>query len=83
VQISIIFTNIFTIRNYKQTLYNDLVDWIHNHGEGWSSQLYTNTQEKEFIISLTETIWYIDMCNYKNIAVIYQIFFWSFLIVQI
>ncbi len=53
--------------NRKQILRNDLVNWIHSHGGGWSSQSYANTQGKEFIISLTEMIWYIDMCNYKKL----------------
>jgi hypothetical protein len=53
--------------NHKQTLHNDLVDWIHNHGGEWSSQSYANIQGKEFIISLTETIWYINMCNHKKL----------------
>ncbi len=53
--------------NRKQTLRNDLVDWIHNHGGGWSTQLFANMQGKEFIISLTETIWYIDMHNHKKL----------------
>ena len=53
--------------NHKQTLRNDLVDWIHNHGGGWSTQSFANMQGKEFIISLTETIWYIDMHNHKKL----------------
>ena len=52
--------------NRKQTLRNDLVDWIHNNGGGWSSQSYANTQGKQFVINLTEAVWYIDMRNYKK-----------------
>ncbi|PKC56386.1 hypothetical protein RhiirA1_542128 [Rhizophagus irregularis] len=52
--------------NRKQTLCNDLVNWIQNHGGGWSTQSYADTRGKEFIISLTETIWYIDMRNHKK-----------------
>ncbi|GBC32615.2 hypothetical protein GLOIN_2v1880501 [Rhizophagus irregularis DAOM 181602=DAOM 197198] len=53
--------------NRKQTLRNDLVDWIHNNGGGWSTQSYANTQGKEFIVSLTEAIWYIDMRSHKKL----------------
>lgn len=53
--------------NRKQILRNDLVNWIHSHGGGWSTQSYANTQGKQFIINLTETVWYIDMCNYKKL----------------
>ncbi|PKB93258.1 hypothetical protein RhiirA5_441859 [Rhizophagus irregularis] len=53
--------------NRKQTLRNDLVDWIHNNGGGWSTQSYANTQGKEFIVSLTEAIWYIDMHSHKKL----------------
>ena len=53
--------------NRKQMLRNDLVDWIHNHGGGWSSQSYANTQGKQFIINLTEAVWYIDMRNHKKL----------------
>ncbi|PKB93803.1 hypothetical protein RhiirA5_507835 [Rhizophagus irregularis] len=52
--------------NRKQTLRNDLVNWIQNHGGEWSTQSYADTRGKEFIISLTETIWYIDMRNHKK-----------------
>ncbi|CAB4395231.1 unnamed protein product [Rhizophagus irregularis] len=50
--------------NRKQTLRNDLVDWIHNNGGGWSTQSIANTQGKEFIVSLTETI-----CAFDNFIV--------------
>jgi hypothetical protein len=53
--------------NRKQALRNDLVNWIHRNGGGWSSQSYANTQGKEFIVSLTEMIWYIDMHNHKKL----------------
>jgi hypothetical protein len=53
--------------NRKQILRNDLIDWINSHGKGWSIQSYANTQGKEFIVSLTETIWYIDMCNHQKL----------------
>ena len=36
-------------------------------GGGWPTQSYTNTQGKQFIISLTEAVWYIDMRNYKKL----------------
>src|SRR5271154_4596141 len=52
--------------NRKQILRNNLVDWIKHHGSGWSSQTYANMQGKQFITCLTETIWYIDMCNHKK-----------------
>ena len=52
--------------NRKLTLRSNLVDWIQSHGGGWSTQSYANTQGKQFIISLTETIWYIDICNYQK-----------------
>jgi hypothetical protein len=53
--------------NRKQKLRFDLVDWIHSHGGGWSSQSYANTQGKEFINNLTETIWYIDMRDHQKL----------------
>ncbi|GBC51192.1 uncharacterized protein OCT59_014983 [Rhizophagus irregularis] len=53
--------------NRKQTLRNDLVDWIHNNGGEWFTQSYANTQGKEFIVSLTEAIWYIDMHSHKKL----------------
>src|SRR6266498_2348459 len=52
--------------NRKQILRGDLVDWIHNHGDGWSTQSYANMQGKQFITCLTETIWYIDMHGHKK-----------------
>ena len=42
--------------NRKLILRNNLVNWIHNHGGGWSTQSYANTQGKQFVISLTEAI---------------------------
>jgi hypothetical protein len=53
--------------NRKQTLRCDLVDWIRLHNGGWSTQSFANTQGKQFINNLTETIWYIDMCNYQKL----------------
>jgi len=53
--------------NRKQKLRNDLVDWIQCYGGGWSTQSYANTQGKQFIISLTETIWYIDIRNHQKL----------------
>ena len=53
--------------NRKQKLRNDLVDWIQRYGGGWSTQSYANTQGKQFIISLTETIWYIDIRNHQKL----------------
>ncbi|CAG8733635.1 uncharacterized protein OCT59_007701 [Rhizophagus irregularis] len=52
--------------NRKQILRCDLVDWIHLHNGGWSTQSLANTQGKQFIVSLVETIWYIDICNHKK-----------------
>ncbi|RHZ55994.1 hypothetical protein Glove_407g11 [Diversispora epigaea] len=53
--------------NRKQKLRFDLVNWIIHHGGGWSSQLYANTQGKQFINNLTETIWYIDMRDHQKL----------------
>jgi hypothetical protein len=53
--------------NRKLTLRGDLVDWIHRHNGGWSTQSYANTQGKQFIISLTETIWYVDMRDHQKL----------------
>jgi len=53
--------------NRKLVLRNDLVNWIQRHDGGWSTQLYADVQGKEFIVSLTETIWYIDMHNHKKL----------------
>ena len=53
--------------NRKQTLRSDLVDWIRLHNGGWSTQSLANTQGKQFIVSLVETIWYIDMCNHEKL----------------
>ena len=32
--------------NRKLTLCSNLVNWIHNHNGGWSTQSYANTQGK-------------------------------------
>jgi len=53
--------------NRKQTLRSDLIDWIQVHNGGWSTQSLVNTQEKQFIANLVETIWYIDMCNHEKL----------------
>ncbi|RGB40509.1 hypothetical protein C1646_753232 [Rhizophagus diaphanus] len=53
--------------NHKQTLCCNLVDWIHLHNGGWSTQSLTDTQGKQFIVGLVETIWYIDMCNHEKL----------------
>ena len=53
--------------NHKQTLCSDLVDWIRLHNGGWSTQSLANTQGKQFIVNLVETIWYIDMCNHEKL----------------
>ncbi|GBC02254.1 hypothetical protein RclHR1_04520007 [Rhizophagus clarus] len=53
--------------NRKQTLRGDLVNWVHLHNGGWSTQSLTDTQGKQFIVSLVETIWYIDMCNHEKL----------------
>ena len=53
--------------NRKQILRSDLVDWIRLHNGGWSTQLLANTQGKQFVVSLVETIWYIDMCNHEKL----------------
>ncbi|CAG8670122.1 1516_t:CDS:2, partial [Gigaspora rosea] len=47
--------------NRKQTLYNDIIEWICQNGRGWSSVEDANTQGKRFVNCLCETIWYIDM----------------------
>jgi hypothetical protein len=67
-QISVALTNLLSIRkiNCKQVLCNDITDWVHNHNGGWSTQLYADTHGKQFVVSLTEAIWYIDMHNYKK-----------------
>jgi hypothetical protein len=52
--------------NRKQVLRNDITDWVRNHNGGWSTQSYADTHEKQFIVSLTETIWYINMHNHKK-----------------
>jgi hypothetical protein len=72
--------------NRKQILRCDLVDWIHLHNERWSTQSLADTQDKQFIVSLVEAIWYIDMCNYENsksIIITYLSFFMSFSVMQI
>ena len=53
--------------NRKQILRCDLVDLIRLHNGGWSTQSFANTQGKQFINSLTETIWYIDMCDHQKL----------------
>ncbi|CAG8633361.1 11116_t:CDS:2 [Ambispora leptoticha] len=52
--------------NRKLNLRSDIVDWIRRHGGGWSIQSYADTQGKQFVTCLTETIWYIDMRDYKK-----------------
>ncbi|GET04088.1 uncharacterized protein LOC105326236 [Rhizophagus clarus] len=53
--------------NCKQTLRDDLVNWVYLHNGGWSTQSLADTQGKQFIVSLVETIWYIDMCNHEKL----------------
>ncbi|GES77344.1 hypothetical protein RCL_jg12191.t1 [Rhizophagus clarus] len=53
--------------NRKQTLRGDLINWVHLHNGGWSTQSLADTQEKQFIVSLVETIWCIDMCNHEKL----------------
>ncbi|CAG8801682.1 33321_t:CDS:2, partial [Racocetra persica] len=53
--------------NRKLNLHSDIVDWIQHHGREWSTQSYTDTQEKQFVTYLTETIWYIDMHDHKKL----------------
>ncbi|CAB4394856.1 unnamed protein product [Rhizophagus irregularis] len=53
--------------NRKQKLRNDIVNWIHSHGSGWPTKLCADTQGKEFIVSSTKTIWYIDMHDHKKL----------------
>ncbi|RIB15958.1 hypothetical protein C2G38_2038956 [Gigaspora rosea] len=36
------------------------------HGGGWFTQSYADTQGKQFVNCLTETIWYIDMRDHKK-----------------
>ncbi|PKK75507.1 hypothetical protein RhiirC2_708088 [Rhizophagus irregularis] len=38
-----------------------------SHGSEWPTKLCADTQGKEFIVSLTETIWYIDMHDHKKL----------------
>jgi hypothetical protein len=52
--------------NRKQVLRNDITDWVCNHNGGWSTQSYADTHGKQFVVSLTEAIWYIDMHNHKK-----------------
>ncbi|CAG8836706.1 15282_t:CDS:1, partial [Gigaspora margarita] len=47
--------------NRKQTLYNDIIEWICQNSRGWSSVEDANAQEKRFVNCLCEVIWYIDM----------------------
>ncbi|CAG8844885.1 23258_t:CDS:1 [Gigaspora margarita] len=49
--------------NRKQLLCLDIVKLIQNHQSGWSTQALANDEEKQFIISLSEALWYIDMCD--------------------
>ena len=54
----------------KQILQNNLIDWIKNHNGIWKMAhliiCYASIQGKQFIVSLTEAIWYIDMWNHKK-----------------
>ncbi|RIB00040.1 hypothetical protein C2G38_2235896, partial [Gigaspora rosea] len=52
--------------NRKHKLRSDIVEWIQRHGGGWSSQSYANTQGKQFVVSLNEAIWYIDIRDYQK-----------------
>ncbi|CAG8457754.1 24796_t:CDS:2 [Gigaspora rosea] len=49
--------------NCKQLLRLDIVKLIQNHQSGWSTQASANDEGKQFIISLSEALWYIDMCD--------------------
>ncbi|CAG8857578.1 18953_t:CDS:1, partial [Gigaspora margarita] len=52
--------------NRKQKLHSDIVDWVQHHGGGWSARSYADTQGKQFVNCLTETIWYIDMRDHRR-----------------
>ncbi|CAG8843286.1 10627_t:CDS:1, partial [Gigaspora margarita] len=47
--------------NRKQTLYNDIIEWICQNGGGWSLAEDANAQRKRFVNCLCKAIWYIDM----------------------
>ncbi|CAG8442551.1 3551_t:CDS:2 [Scutellospora calospora] len=53
--------------NRKQLLRHDIVKLIQNHKIGWSTQESANNEGKQFIISLSEALWYIDMCDYTKL----------------
>jgi hypothetical protein len=44
--------------NRKQVLRNDITDWVRNHNGRWSTQSYADTHGKQFVVSLTEAIWF-------------------------
>ncbi|RIB03305.1 hypothetical protein C2G38_2049373 [Gigaspora rosea] len=53
--------------NRKQTLYNDIIEWICQNGGEWSSVEDANAQGKRFVNCLYEAIWYIDMHGYLKL----------------
>ncbi|CAG8790210.1 19682_t:CDS:2, partial [Racocetra persica] len=42
--------------NNKQVLYNDIIEWIHQNGRGWSSIEDADSQGKKFVSCLCEAI---------------------------
>ncbi|RIB02583.1 hypothetical protein C2G38_2049946 [Gigaspora rosea] len=47
--------------NRKQLLRPDIANWIQRHEGGWSTQKLANSEGKQFIIALSEALWYIDI----------------------
>ncbi|RIB13660.1 hypothetical protein C2G38_2197262 [Gigaspora rosea] len=47
--------------NRKQQLRLDIVEWIQQHESGWPTQTLTDNEGKQFVIALSDALWYIDM----------------------
>ncbi|RIB15432.1 hypothetical protein C2G38_2192362 [Gigaspora rosea] len=45
----------------------DIVKWIQYHKSGWSTQNSADNQGKQFVVDLSEALWYLDIHGYKKL----------------
>ncbi|CAG8832620.1 1869_t:CDS:1, partial [Gigaspora margarita] len=40
-----------------------IIKWIQQYQSSWSTQTLTDNEGKQFIIALSNALWYIDICD--------------------
>lgn len=58
---------LYSAPNRKQLLRLDIANWIQHHKSGWSTQLSADNQGKQFVVALSEALWYIDIHDYNKL----------------